>query len=66
MTINAWRNCHKKKLLIRSAVDESQLLFHKQTIAHIYYLQMAVWASTLRLHLPVQIQVISSTEVEQL
>ena len=46
----------KNKLLIRSAVGESQLQFHKQTMDH----------STLRLQLPVQIQVISSTEIDQL
>ena len=38
----ARRNGTKNRLLTRSAVDQSQLLFNKQTIAHIFYLRMAV------------------------
>ena len=56
----------KNKLLITSVVDESQLLFHKQTIANIFDLRMVAWASTLRLQLLVRTQVISSTEIDQL
>ena len=44
----------KNKLLIRSAVDESQHLFHEQAIAHIFPLWMAVWASPLWLYLPIR------------
>ena len=41
----------------------NQLLFHKQTKAHIYYLRMTMGAKTLQFHLLVQIRVISFTEV---